>query len=64
MALAMCRLAARADKSFDEELADRIELAESIAASRRAEDDAVIAEPSVRRLSPDLRRSKYRATGS
>jgi hypothetical protein len=55
----MCRLAARADKSLDEELAERI------ATSPQAEDDAVTAERVVRRLSRDpAGRGKYRATGS
>jgi hypothetical protein len=58
LALAMCRLAARADKSLDEELAERI------ITSARAEDDAITAERTARRLSPDPTRGKYRATGS
>jgi hypothetical protein len=58
LALAMCRLAARADKSLDEELAERI------ITSARAEDDAITAERTARHASPDPTRGKYRATGS
>jgi hypothetical protein len=62
----MCRLAAHADKGLDEELAERI-VAERIAASPRAEDDAVTAERAARQLSavsPVPKRGNYRATGS
>jgi hypothetical protein len=58
LVLAMCRLAAHADKSLDEELAERI------AASRRAEDDVVTAERPARQLSAVQPPGKYRATGS
>jgi hypothetical protein len=54
----MCRLAAHADKSLDEELAERI------VASRQAKDDAVTAERPARQLSPVPQRGNYRATGS
>ena len=66
LVVAMCRLAAHADKSLDEELAERI-VAERISACPRAEDDAVTAERGARQLSPVSpvpRRGKYRATGS
>ena len=58
LVLAMCRLAAHADKSLDEELAERI------TASRRAEDDVVTAERPARQLSAVPPPGKYRATGS
>jgi hypothetical protein len=54
----MCRLAAHADKSLDEELAERI------MASRQAKDAAVTAERPARQLSPVPQRGNYRATGS
>jgi len=58
LVLGMCRLAAHADKSLDEELAERIVV------SRQAEDDAVTAERAARQLSPVPRPGNYRATGS
>jgi hypothetical protein len=58
LALAMCRVAARADKSLDEELAERI------AISPVAENDALSGNRAVQELSSDPRRGKYRATGS
>ena len=58
LVLAMCRLAAHADKSLDEELAERI------VARRQAEDDAVTAERPARQLAPVPRPGNYRATGS
>ena len=58
LALAMCRLAARADKSLDEELAERI------AASAHADNHAVSANRPAQPVSLDPRRSKFRATGS